>query len=228
MAVLYNVPKDGAKFGGIFVFGWDEIKTTVKFSELKFIQSEDYYHIFCFADTVTDIIKSKEKDWKFEPQLMQFAIARKTVTENKKEREQHRSEKLICYALDKLDASKCYSGFFKFEDSGIVDRVVEGVDGSGKPIPEEVRSLLSQDLFGFDEAELTKFTEADMSVKKQWSPSGSRVQSEAERLKDRIAFVSEQLKLAGAVPEYKSLMDLILLGEEYAGLLEWLKVILAS
>ncbi|HEY9664684.1 MAG TPA: hypothetical protein V6C65_40105, partial [Allocoleopsis sp.] len=206
MSQLYNEPKPPSKYASIFVMNWAEINMMVEVSELRYCKDDDNYYIYAFVETITNVIKAKDKDWKFEPQLMSFTIPRKpTIHKQGEEATHYLAERLVCYALDQLDESKCYKGFFNLSNAGFVNSIVSGVDMQGKPCPEVIRKELAASMFHFEETEGDKITAEDVKAIVKSKSWGSKGQTEAERLNDRVAFLVSQLSAAGY--EVKSLKD---------------------
>lgn len=221
MAVLFNPPKEGSKFSSFYVMNWEEINSPIEFSELRFCKDDDYYYIYAFVTKFQDIIKAKEKEWKFSPQLMSFEVARKPVSRNGKEASQFAVEKLVCYALDRLDEAKSYKGNLCLQQAGFIATVVDGVDMQGKSVPDAVREQIAATVYSFEETEAKEISAEDVKAKKAWFKSAGKVQTEYEKLGDRLKFVADQLKLAGCELEIKSLTDLDKAAESHRTVIDW-------
>lgn len=205
MPFWYNEPKDGKKFSNLYRSDWKEINTTIHFSELGILESDDFYHLFMNATSVNDVVSvGSGKDWKFPSGLTSLKIARKNYTKedykNKKQVdvEQHRVEKLFCHLITKYDLTKIYSGSIFFQDGSIVDMILTGVGTNNKPMPEEAIEMMSEPYLNLEvvkNSESIKLDELELpATKNNWS-KGSYGQSELIKLNDRLSFIISQLKL---------------------------------
>ena len=221
MAVFQNDPKNGSKYNAIYVMNWEEINSPIEFSEFRFCKDDDYYYCFAYVTKFQDIIKPKEKDWKFAPGLYQFQFARKPVAHNGKEPQQYLVEKLVCYALDKLDEAKTYKGNLCLQHAGFITSITDGKDMSGKEIPDAVREQIASSIYSFEETEAKEISADDVKATKSFKSYGAKSQTEYEKLGDRLKFMVDQLKLAGCEIEIKSLADLDKANELHRTVIDW-------
>jgi len=221
MALFQNDPKNGSKYNTAYIMNWEEINSPIEFSEFRFCKDEDYYYVFAFITKFQDIIKPKEKDWKFSPALYQLQFARKPVAHNGKEPAQYAVEKLVCYALDKLDETKTYKGNLCLQQAGFITTVVDGVDMQGKPVPDAVREQIAATVYSFEETEAKEISAEDVKATRSFKSYGAKAQTEYEKLGDRLKFITDQLKLAGCELEIKSLVDLDKAAESHRTVIDW-------
>jgi hypothetical protein len=211
MAGFYNAPKDGEKFSTIAFMDWNQINSTIDFEEFRFCSNDEYYYVFGVCNSVTDVIKSGDKDWRMpKGEKLMLKIARKPVKRKKDTPEVHYEvEKLMVMQLEKIDPTKAYAGQITLQQNGFVSMIVSGLDPAGKPVPQEQVDAFSSGFFSVTEKEIELIQDADMIIPKGWSGFGGKAgQTELEKLGDRLTFIRNQIAAAGYDYQIKSVLDL--------------------
>lgn len=98
---------------------------------------------------------------------------------------------------------------------------------SGKEIADAVREQIAASVYGFEETEAKEISDEDVKPKAKWFKSGSKVQTEYEKLVDRLKFMTDQLKLAGYEGEIKSLIDLDKASESHRTVIDWCMLLMS-
>ncbi|MEH2172194.1 hypothetical protein [Nostoc sp.] len=207
----YIEPKKDDKFALVGNTDWTQAYSIFEFAELGFCSDDTFYHLFAYATGFTGINKFSEKNWKFEPQLIKMKVARKNYQKEDKEKNkvdvaQSRLEKWICWLLDSMDSSLIYSGFIKLQDDAMCDIFISGIGISGEQIdPTTLNQMLKMSAIFNPVAEPQYIKPEDVQLPKGFSNkggySGKPAQTELERLRDRLAFVCEQInKMDDSIP----------------------------
>ena len=215
MAIYFNKPKDGSEYASFSVPDWSTVNSTIEFTELRWCSDEEYYYCYCFATKLTDFVFFDDKNYKFEPQKLAFKIARKTVkswnskTKTSEDRAQSEVEQLICRAFEELEEGKAYKGFLSLAASPFLSTALKGVDSQGKEIPDALREQILSTLYCFAETAIEHIKDEDLKIdSKKKGGYGSKSETEEERLKGRLSFLSGQLAAAGLSYKLESILDL--------------------
>lgn len=215
MSVWYNEAENGSKFAKMAVTSWESISTKVDFTEVGIVQDDGFYYLYGHAVSCTDIVKvGAAKDWKFEPQLLTFQIAKKDYektnykTKAKEQIKQTSIEKVVCLAIAELDLEKVYSAKFSLQNSPQNEMILTG-ESDGEKLPEKmVKSWIKliADFKEVAEPQIIKISE--LEAPKGRSGSYPKAQSEYEKCNDRLRFMCEQYALVFPGTELKTVGDL--------------------
>jgi hypothetical protein len=211
MPIWYNEAKDGSIFSSASITDWNTVNSTIVFDELAFRSDENFYYLFMYAKTFTDLMNVGVKNWEFKPCLIQIKIARiekyqKYDFKEKKNVEgvQSLPEKLLCNQLENLEESKFYSGKITLRSGEQVIGLVTGIHPSdGKPIPDDIKNYLLNEYFRFEEITEPIYLKADdLKLPAKKSYSGSSQQSELAKIQDREKYIYGVLKqVFPAIPD---------------------------
>ncbi|MDZ7968744.1 MAG: hypothetical protein RM368_27965 [Nostoc sp. DedSLP03] len=207
----YIEPKKDDKFALVGSSDWTQVYSVIEFAELGFCSDDNFYHLFAYATRFTNINKFGDKNWEFEPQLIKMKVAKKDYQKEDKDKNkvnvaQSRLEKWICWMLDARDPSVIYSGFIKLQDDPMCEMFLTGIGLAGEQIDETVLNQMLKMSAIFDPvAEPQYIKPEDVQPPKGFSNkggySGKPAQTELERLRDRLAFVCEQInKMDDSIP----------------------------
>lgn len=213
MTCWYNEPKEGyAKIGALI--DATEVNSRLDFSEaaFKLDEKDKSIHCYIFATSLTDVKKSGESKWTFEPQPIYFQI-RNEAYEKSQGRDKPPakveptafSKWLYKELLQNIEDSNldngCFlaSGFIQFCEginSQTAKMVLEGKDSKGKDLTDEMISFFASQCFEFapilpeDVKNLKLDALPDLAPKggSKGGYGGARGQTERERLNDRFNF----------------------------------------
>jgi hypothetical protein len=217
MPFWYNEKAEGSKFNSVACTDWATLNSNLNFDELAVKSDDEFHHLFGWCVSATDIIKMGEKNFKWEPQLLTFKIARKNyekydrTLKKRVPAEQSSTEKMFCKLLESLNLEKVYKAKLSLQYNNIVEMVLTEKDGSGQVLPESMVSVLAANFLVVSEVsepEHIKLDELTLPAKGNWSGGGSKGQTEYEKLNDRFKFISEQITLAYPTAEIKSAWDI--------------------
>ncbi len=207
----YQAPKEGQKYASIGCSGWSEANSTIIFDELVYCQDDGFYYIFAYATKVTELQNFGNKDWKFEPQLLTFKVAKKDYEKQDKERktvkvQQSRLERWLCHTLSELEEGLAYKGWINLKDDPSCDYLVTK-NLNGVPIDGAIyQQMLSMNLEIEALTEPPKHINVEEDVKPPSGKGGfgkggygAKSQTEAEKLADRLAFVLGQVNQASDI-----------------------------
>jgi len=204
MVAWYNEPKADEKFASANI-NFAEANELIKFNEFAFRSDETFYYLFFYATEFKGLQKiGTNKDWKFEPGLIQVKIAKieeyqKYDFKNKKQvaTKQTPLEQLLCTILGELDESKFYQGKLKFSSGGFVDTLISGVNpADNKPLTDDHRALLLGDYRQFIEltTEPVHLKLDDLKIAPKAKSYGSSSQTELARIQDREKYILQVVK----------------------------------
>lgn len=215
MAFYLDEPKDGEKFSTIRPIKWAEVSTVLSFDELRVASSEGKHRLFMVLNKDIKAL-AKDASGKSSPvekttgTLLQLDSKRKPTTWQGKTTEVSRMEGFLNSQLDKLDASKSYKGSIALQDSPMLEMLLSGTDATGEPIQSEFAATAWAMIWNLQETEPNLIKPEDCIAPKGGSASwgGSKAQTEAEKLTDRLAFIKAEV--AKVAPDYKisSTLDL--------------------
>lgn len=215
----YNAPKDGSKYASLGCNSWAEVNSKVEFKELGFCSDDDFYYVFTYATKFTDVGKIGDKDFKLEPQLLTFKVARKDYQKwDSKEKkqvpaQQSRVEKWVCKIFSSLEQGSIYKGEIHLQDCGLIDAFITGIDSSGKPVDPLSLEFMQSNMKRFELVDASEHVLADdiktPEGKSGWSgKGGAKAQSELEKLNDRTAFLLSQVNQIDASLDVKNIYEL--------------------
>lgn len=219
----YIDPKKDDKYALVGCSDWTEAYSKFEFDELGFTSDDGFYHLFAYATKFTEINKYGERNWKFEPQLIKLKVARKDYQKedrdkNKVDVKQSRLEKWVCSLFDSLSNGIVYSGFINLQDDSMCDIFVSGTGLKGEKLdPAVLAQMMSMSasvtpLFEppqhLDIADI-KTPSSNGYYNKGGYGGGKPVQTELERLADKLAFVCEQINKCGVEPPTTSIADIL-------------------
>ncbi|WP_375501671.1 hypothetical protein [uncultured Nostoc sp.] len=231
----YIEPKKDDKYALVGNTDWANAYSMLEFTELGFCKDDDFYHLFAYAKKFTEINKYGDNNWKFEPQLIKMKVARKDYQKENKDKvktdvKQSRLEKWICFMLDKLDDNQFYSGFISLKDDSMCETFITGLGMRGENIDAAVLAQMmsmSVSLLPLLEPPIHISTEdvqaPNYKNKGSGGFGGKPVQTEKEKLQDRLAFICEQVnKLSDGIPveNFAQLVDVIEASENPQGIKE--------
>lgn len=220
MPFWYNTPSEGSEYSNLACTDFATLNSIINFEEVGIKADDDFNYVFGYASNASDLIKVGDKDFKFTPQLITFKIAKKNYqkydvkTKSKVDIEQSLIEKLMCQLISELDANKVYRGTMQLQTSGIVKMLVENTDTQGKELPGVVRESMINSYLSLVEVFEPKYIKIDalkLPEKKSWGNGSAKLQTEYEKLTDRLKFITEQLKVEYPSQNLVSLSDIHLL-----------------
>ncbi|MGB3650866.1 MAG: hypothetical protein WBA41_06600 [Rivularia sp. (in: cyanobacteria)] len=200
MSFWYN-KKDDAKIATLACNDWLESNSKVEFNELGFTSDDTFYLIVADATKFTDVLKMGDKDFKISNEIVQFKVARKNYVKKDWKTKadvsitQSRVEEFVCSIFDNLNSELRYKGFINLQDGNYLNNLLTGKAVDGQIIPENMLEMMKSTYLLFEEIEESKITNdlLSMPASKGFS-SYSKGQTEAEKIKDRVAFVDSQIK----------------------------------
>lgn len=218
MTLWHNDPAKDSDFNR---YGGDISKTSAsfKFDELvvKEEQEGKVLGLYFFATEFRDVSKAGNKGWKFEPSLCVLHLTLSefekewTTQDGKKETKKmvpSPTELLLGNLLleaQKKNEDKAFKGFI---DLGISEKVTTTLstgtwtysNKEGKELTENDREMLLAQFIEIQVTELSKLKDAKFPEKKSgtrsWG-SGSKGQTESEKLKERFEFLKATLGVYG-------------------------------
>lgn len=205
MGFWYNAPKEGQKFANLSCKDWFEVNTQFEFEELAWKQDDGFYHLFAYATKFTDCDQmglGAGIKFKFEPQLVQFKVAKKNYIKKgfqgkpDKSIEQSRVEKWLCKVLSQYDEGVIYHGKFSFTDTAQIDTFLTGIDPNGQKVEPLLLQSMESYYYSLSVVGESKYLKPeDIQIKSNWKGGGSSApsQTELEVLNDRLAFVLQEV-----------------------------------
>lgn len=218
MPFWYNDAVEPSKFASLVRTDWKDVNTSISVEELAIKQDDDFYHLFMYANSATDVINTKGgRDWRFMPQLVTLKIAKKDYKKydykSKKQIDvtQSRIEKLFTKLLSNYDEGKVYFGGIALQDNNIADMVISELDPGGKPILPDVLASLSSSFINLEEdLEPTYLSLDELKLPENKSNSArSYSQGEGQKLDDRLAFVLKEVNLVNCDIKATSMADVV-------------------
>ncbi|MBH8553404.1 hypothetical protein I8751_13670 [Nostocaceae cyanobacterium CENA357] len=203
--MYYIEKKEGDKFALVGCSEWSEANSVISFDELGFCQDDGFYHCFAYATKVTEIGCFGDKNWKFEPQLVKFKLAKKDYQKEDKQKnkvdvKQSRLERWLCDLFNGLEEGVIYKGFINLKDDPYCDLFITKIDPKGQPIPEPLlKQMLSMsvDIEPVETPEHIKPEDIKApNGKGSWGKGGyggKPGQTEIEKLTDRMSFICSQV-----------------------------------
>lgn len=203
MVLWYREPTKDSKFANLSCSeaDWESINSKIVFKEVAIKETDDFYHLFGYADEVTDIkFYDGGKNWKFEPQLIKFKVAKQDYNKYSKEEKkdvpakQSVAEKFYCLCLKGFDQDKVYTGKIYFQMIPQIQMLIDG-QLNEQLVEATITSMCSLTALT-GASEIIKLDEIQLPTSKSSGyGSGSKAQSEAGRLDDRLQFLVKQLNL---------------------------------
>jgi hypothetical protein len=212
MPLWYNPPFKDSKFASVACSDWESVNSRFDFEELVIKSNDDFYYLFGQVVAITDLKYVKgEKDWKFEPQLIQFKIARKDYEKydyQEKKRvptKQSIVERFYCKCIEDLNLAdgRVYKGKIFVSSIPQIEMVVRD-----QLTPEMVAMTIKSmcDLLVVETSQFIKLEELRLPEK---SAGGyGKTQSESERLNEQVSFIVSQCKLLVPELQINSIVDL--------------------
>ncbi|QLE54826.1 hypothetical protein [Nostoc sp. TCL26-01] len=205
----YIEPKGDNKYASVGCSDWHDANSKIEFSELGFCQDDDFYHVFAYATKFSEIQVFNDKNWKFEPQLVKFKVAKKDYQKEDREKnkvdvKQSRLERWLCHLFNGLEEGVIYSGFINLKDDPYCDLFTKGVDFDGNPIdPLVLTQMLKMSVVIKPVESPEQIKPEDIKAPNSKSGfskggySGKPAQTELEKLSDRLSFVCSQVNAMG-------------------------------
>ncbi|MBW4689608.1 MAG: hypothetical protein KME40_32080 [Komarekiella atlantica HA4396-MV6] len=216
--------KEGNKYAYVGTSNWAEANSQIDFSELGFCDDDSFYYVFAYVTKFNGIAKLRDDSWSFEPQLIQFKVAKKDYEKTDKEGKQQkvvqsRLEKWLCKLFDELDEG-IYSGSLSLQDCSMVESFVTGLDNSGKPVDPTTLKIMQGTYASLELVEKPeKVLPEDIKTPsgKSYSKGGyAKGQTELEKLNDRVSFICQQVNNQTSIPveNFAQLVDILEISPE--------------
>jgi hypothetical protein len=199
----YIPAKEGQKYAIVGCSEWANAYAEMHFSELKFISDDDFYHVYAYATNFAGVENFNDKNWKFEPQLVKFRVARRNYQKDDKNKgkvdvKQSRLEKWLCHLFSEMDEDSAYSGFLALKDDSQLESFITNTDVKGEPLDPVIRNFLLQKAVLLEPIEtLQHIKPEDIEIPKgktgYGKGYGKPAQTELEKLNDRLTFICQQV-----------------------------------
>lgn len=202
-AMLISNPKDGSLFSTISG-NLAEYTGKITFSEAKFQKIQDGYQIYCHATTATQLEKFGDKNWKWEPLLLTFAIHDKEWQRSTKANGEFQKvatkpqtvEVYLCQLFDSnpalyQDPSKAFKGHFRFEAFG-ANLLITGKDANDEPVPDTLLEWIRKETCTLEEVAPNLIQTLPAAGKKPWG-GGTSTQTMKGQLLDKWDFACTML-----------------------------------
>lgn len=212
MTLYFNPPKDGDKFATIGG-SLENVNTQLVFTEARIQKSDDgAYKLFMMLHEASDLAAVGDKNWKFSPCLTSIILRSEEYERNKKDNDGNWTkvktqptevEKFFAELFEAdaelfLNEEKAFKGSINLWDNAQTFAAIRtGKQPNGTDIPQSGLDFIKLGMINCEscDIDLLKDLPSPSNGKKGWS--GSKGQTEAEKLKERRAAVIDFMNEMG-------------------------------